>query len=85
MYDHREARKVLMICDGERALRDMPALVELLLKVPANDYGAIKLADALVDTANKARLVKAEYFTKQKERFKRYKTIILSEELIDSY
>jgi hypothetical protein len=72
MYDHREAKKILMIYDGEKALRDMPALVELLLKVPANDYDAIKLAEALCDTAIKARLVRAEYFVKHKERFKRY-------------
>ena len=71
MYDHREHKKILMVYDGEKALQDMPALIELLLKVPAKDGNAINLADKLVELANKARLVHEDYFSTQRDRFKR--------------
>ena len=71
MYEGRENRRILMCVVGEEALMKMPALIELLLTVPAIDYNAVTLSDALYDTAVKARLLHINYFEKQKERFRR--------------
>jgi hypothetical protein len=65
-----------MCVTGEEALMKMPALIELLLTVPAIDYNASTLADMLYTTAVKARLVHVAYFEKQKERFKRYELFL---------
>ena len=71
MYDGRENRRILLCVTGEEALMKMPALIELLLTVPAIDYNAVTLSDAIYDTAVKARLINISYFEKQRDRFRR--------------